>query len=275
MRVWNAKPRTNILPRPMVKAPKRRPRPSPQKRAKSGIRGRPKGTGTHAIYAELRRRILRLDLTPGADLDEQALVREFKLSRTPVREALLRLAHEELVEIIPNRGARVADLHFHEVGEIFDALEIAIRITSRWAALRHTPRHLDILREHSRRFAEAAAADHFDDMTDANRAYHLAIADAAGNRHFVKLLDSLLSVTARYAYMSLARGSAMKEIFPGGFAQILTEHEALIGLIAAGDAAAADRLSGQHARLFRAKVVELVNTGPAAATPLDDALSDR
>src|SRR3954469_1498576 len=132
----------------------RQARPT-QKRARTGIRGRPKGTGTHAIYSELRRRILRLDLAPGADLDEQALVREFKLSRTPVREALLRLAHEELVEIIPNRGTRVAALQFHEVGEIFDALEISIRLTSRWAALRKTPRHLEIIRQHSRRFAVA------------------------------------------------------------------------------------------------------------------------
>src|SRR5204862_291127 len=116
----------------MGKASKRQVKRSQLKHARSGIRGRPKGTGTHAVYAELRRRIMRLDLAPGADVDEQALVREFKLSRTPVREALLRLAHEELVEIIPNRGTRVAALHFHEVGEIFDALEITIRLTSRW-----------------------------------------------------------------------------------------------------------------------------------------------
>ena len=254
----------------MAKSKKSVRAPHPQKRARTGVRGRPKGTGTHAIYAELRRRILRLDLAPGADLDEQALVREFKLSRTPVREALLKLAHEELVEIIPNRGTRVAALQFHEVGEIFDSLEIAIRITSRWAALRHTPQHLELIRRYSREFAEAAAADHFDNMSDANRGYHLAIAEAAGNRHFQKLLDSLLSITVRYAYMTLARGSSIADMFPGGFNQILAEHEELIGLIESGDAAGADRLAGQHLRLFRAKVMRLMNLDLAEKTPLED-----
>src|SRR5262249_14818665 len=128
-----------------------RPKRSPGKRvarrrARNGILGRPKGTGTQVSYSELRRRIRRLDLAPGADLDEQALVREFKLSRTPVREALLRLAHEELVEIIPNRGTRVTGLQFTELGEIFDSLEILTRITSRWAALHRTPQHIEAIR---------------------------------------------------------------------------------------------------------------------------------
>jgi DNA-binding GntR family transcriptional regulator len=254
----------------MAKSKKRSPTRPPQKRARTGIRGRPKGTGTHAIYAELRRRILRLDLAPGADVDEQALVREFKLSRTPVREALLKLAHEELVEIIPNRGTRVAALQFHEVGEIFDSMEIAIRITSRWAALRRTPQQLEQIRHYSREFARAAAADDFHNMSDANRGYHLAIAEAAGNRHFLKLLDSVLSISVRYAYMTLARGSTIADMFPGGFAQILAEHDALITLIESGDAAEADRLAGQHARMFRAKVFTLMNQDIAEKTPLDD-----
>jgi DNA-binding GntR family transcriptional regulator len=254
----------------MAKSKKQRAARPSQKRVRTGIRGRPKGTGTQAIYAELRRRILRLDLPPGADIDEQALVREFKLSRTPVREALLKLAHEELVEIIPNRGTRVSALQFHEVGEIFDSMEIAIRITSRWAALRRTPQHLELIRKYSREFAEAAAADDFHSMSDANRGYHLAVAEAAGNRHFLKLLDSLLSISVRYAYMTLARGSTIAEMFPGGFNQILAEHEAIIGLIESGNAAEADRLAGQHARLFRAKVFKLMNQDLAEKTPLDD-----
>jgi DNA-binding GntR family transcriptional regulator len=243
-------------------------RGAPRRRARNGILGRPKGTGTQVIYAELRRRILRLDLAPGADLDEQALVREFKLSRTPVREALLRLAHEELVEIIPNRGTRVTGLQFPEVGEIFDSLEILTRVTSRWAALHRTPPQLDAIRRHSREFAEAAAANHFDRMSDANRSYHLAIAEAAGNRHFHKMLDALLTLTMRYAYMTLARGTTIADIFPGGFRQINTEHDELIALIEQGDAEGADRLAGQHLRLFRAKVMRLVDLGLPSKTPL-------
>ncbi len=245
----------------------------PAKRRKPALapagRGRPKGTGSHTVYAALRRRILRLELSPGADLDEQTLVRQFKLSRTPVREALLRLAHEELVELIPNRGARVAPLYFHEVAEIFDALEIGLRVTSRWAAIRHTPEQLDAIRRHGRDFAAATARDDFHGMTEANRSYHIAVAEAAGNRHLVRMLTGLLSTTFRYGYMTLSRGASIADAFPGGFPEIIGEHDRLIELIATGDADGADRLAGQHSRLFRAKVLELLNTSPAPATPVD------
>jgi DNA-binding GntR family transcriptional regulator len=130
------------------------------------------------------------------------------------------------------------------------------------------------MRLHSRAFADAAANGDFHRMTEANRDYHLAIAEAARNRHFVRLLDSLLSMTSRYAYMTLARGSTIADIFPGGFPQINQQHDELIQLIKTGDAAGADQLAGKHARMFRAKVAELINKGPAESTPLDDHAAD-
>ena len=64
----------------MKTSKKRRTRQPPTASERSSPRGRPKGTGSHTIYASLKQRILRLDLAPGADIDEQALVRQFKLN---------------------------------------------------------------------------------------------------------------------------------------------------------------------------------------------------
>jgi len=240
-----------------------------QREARPGPRGRPKGTGSQAVYQDLRRRILRIELVPGSDLDEQGLVAQYELSRTPVREALIRLASEGLVELIPNRGPRVAAFDLDEVPEIFDALEIGLRVTARWAAIRHRPEDMAEVRRQSRLFAETAAADDFHGMSEANRDYHLAIARAAGNRHFVRMLDTLLAITLRYAYVSLSQKRSLIDRFPGGFPQIIDEHEDLIRLIEARDADGADRLSGQHTRMFRAKVIEALNASLAGSTPVD------
>ena len=70
-------------------------------------RPRAKGTSTAWIYERLRRDILSLSIDPGEDLDEAGLVERFGMSRTPVREALIRLASDGLVELLPNRGAKV------------------------------------------------------------------------------------------------------------------------------------------------------------------------
>ena len=69
---------------------------------------RPKGSGTRWAYDTIRGKILSLDFAPGQALDEQELLASLGLSRTPIREALIQLAAEGLVEMLPNRGAKVA-----------------------------------------------------------------------------------------------------------------------------------------------------------------------
>src|SRR3546814_16225391 len=87
-----------------------------------------KGTSVRHAYDAIRSRIVSLDLTPGADLDEVRLVRDLGLSRTPVREALVRLAAEGLVVMLPNRTARVAPLGLQDVKEHLEAFELVQRI---------------------------------------------------------------------------------------------------------------------------------------------------
>ena len=74
-----------------------------------------------SLYQALRHQIIALEIEPGADLDEQQLVKKFGVSRTPVREALIRLSAEGLVEIRKNRGATVTSLDILTLQSIFEA----------------------------------------------------------------------------------------------------------------------------------------------------------
>lgn len=71
--------------------------------AKSPI-GRPKGQGSRLVFDDLKSKILTLALKLGEVIDELALVHLFKVSRTPVREALIKLQVDGFVELVPNRG---------------------------------------------------------------------------------------------------------------------------------------------------------------------------
>src|SRR3712207_4492261 len=82
--------------------------------------GRPRGTGAERVYATLRARILSLDLRPGEEIDGSQTAVDHQVSRTLVREAFLRLEAEGLVQLLPNRSARVSYL---ELSEIKDLLE--------------------------------------------------------------------------------------------------------------------------------------------------------
>jgi hypothetical protein len=86
------------------------------------------------VHVALRDEILHLALKPGAKLDEMGLVRKFGISRTPVREALIRLASEGLVFLLPNRGAQVAPLDLVDIAHFFEALELMQCAVNHWAA---------------------------------------------------------------------------------------------------------------------------------------------
>ena len=92
--------------------------------------------GSERVYALLRQQILRLDLRPGEELDEGAVSSRFSVSRTPVREALIRLTAEGLVISARGRGARVAPLDIGDLRAFFEGLDILQRSVTRLAALR-------------------------------------------------------------------------------------------------------------------------------------------
>ena len=226
--------------------------------------GRPKGTGSQQIYDELRGRILRLEMPPGMDLNENDLVEEFGVSRTPVREALIRLTSDGFVRMLPNRGARVVPLDVDEVPELFEALELCMRATTRWAAVRRTEKDLEELRRHSQAFTAAAEADDYFAMSEANKNFHMAVAACGGNRFVTKLYEILLSDSLRLANLTLSAAIVSVNTYKEYFAEIVTQHERMIDLIAAGDADGADALAGAHAHKFRARLLAFLESSLAA-----------
>jgi DNA-binding GntR family transcriptional regulator len=74
---------------------------------------------TDAVYQALREKILSNELRPGTQMLEQELVQLFGVSRTPVREALIRLQNEHLVQIVPRHGVRVRNVSMTDIEEVF------------------------------------------------------------------------------------------------------------------------------------------------------------
>src|SRR3546814_923107 len=165
-------------------------------------RGR-KGTGLRQAYEAIRSRIVSLDRTPGAGLDEVRLVRDLGLSRTPVREALVRLAAGGVVVMLPNRTARVAPLGLQDVKEHLEAFELVQRIATRFAARRRNDSDLAAMARHCAAFDDAVAAADVSAMIQANWNLHQAIGAAAGNRHIERYYEQLLTDGLRIANLAM------------------------------------------------------------------------
>ena len=94
---------------------------------------RTRGSGTQSVYKTIRQEILTMALAPGSPLDEVRLSERFGMSRTPVREALLRLAADGLVTTLPNRNTVVSAIDFATLPSYFEALSLMYRATTRAA----------------------------------------------------------------------------------------------------------------------------------------------
>src|ERR1700754_5067550 len=96
---------------------------------------RKRGSGSKLAYDILRDEILDLVLAPGTAIDEVQLSERLSMSRTPIREALVRLASEGLVTTLPNRSTIVAAIDFVNLPVYFEALTLMYRVTTRDAAV--------------------------------------------------------------------------------------------------------------------------------------------
>ncbi len=231
--------------------------------------GRPKGTGTQRVYEKVRENILQLVLSPGADIDESSLEREYGVSRTPVREALIRLASEGLITLLPNKGARVAPLDMTDITQMFEALELASRATLRWCAERRSEDEVETIAALSDAFTAAAQAEDFGRMGELNHEFHAAIGRACGNRNIAELYESQLANSLRLARLAFAEAPADREDQAKYYAEIIRQHEDMVTAIRARDAEAADQLARKHLALFRARMMKYLARSGAGDIAFD------
>jgi DNA-binding GntR family transcriptional regulator len=114
------------------------------------------------------------------------------MSRTPVREALVRLSAEGLVTTLPNRNTIVSAIDFAQLPVYFDALTLMYRVTTRLAALNRTREDLAAIRRYQADYAEAVERRDAIAMIQSNRDFHVAIAEAGGNPYYLSLFSRLL-----------------------------------------------------------------------------------
>jgi len=189
-------------------------------------------------YAAIRERIVAGALPRGARVHQEDLAVELGVSRTPVREALRRLAAEGLVEMRTNRGARVADLDRSGMRAAYEARLVIEPGAARLAAERRPPEPLRRMREALARQRRAGGGVHASFAS--NRDFHLALVAASGNQFLEQL--ALLLWVARI-------GEAIYEVqaeTPERMRLDGDEHEAILAAVEAGDARAAETLTRRH-----------------------------
>ena len=218
-----------------------------------------KSAGWKGVYDALRHEILALKLEPCALLDETTLSKRFGFSRSPIREALIRLAGDGLVVTLQNRTTIVAPVDIAQFPKYVDALDIAQRVNTRLAAELRSEADLEAISEAQQGFISAVAAmDHLA-MSETNKQFHMAIARAGKNPHMTAFYEKLLDEGRRILHLHFDYIERTRD------ARLLTdEHEGMIEAIRNRDIERADKLAHSHSRQLRDNFLEFLRKNYAS-----------
>lgn len=212
-----------------------------------------RGGGARHVYEVLRDEILELKLAPSVPLDETSLAKRFNLSRSPVREALVRLSAAGLVKMLSNRSTIVAPLDPVKLPRFIEALDYVQRVVTRLAALHRTEENLaemeDVARAYHARCEQGAPLR----LSEANKAFHMAVARAGGNPYFADAYERLLDEGRRILHLHYAHFKNANDPFP-----LSLEHFEMIEAIRRQDEGEADRLAREHKRIFHERLMEFM-----------------
>jgi len=197
---------------------------------------------TDKAYHILKARIVNLELPPGSVIKENELMQELELGRTPIREALQRLARDDLVVILPRRGMYVAEVGVTDLKHIFEA-RIPLEIwCARLAAGRVNDTHLMQLEKAIALAEENESADYLSRMMESDRQVHSIISEATGNKF---LIDGV-----RWLYDLAARIWRLAGDPTSGSDFIQQQHRELLEALRARDADRAEEVMRQHVHEF-------------------------
>lgn len=156
--------------------------------------------GKTALYEDLKRQILTMELDPDEALDEVVLCERYGLSRTPVREVFRRLAGEGYVDIRENRGTRVIPMNHQTLRNFFQVAPMMYAAIGRLAVHNYKHRQLVELKETQYRYRKAVDARDATAMVVENSRFHAIVGEMAGNQYLQPSLERLQIDHARIGH---------------------------------------------------------------------------
>lgn len=219
-------------------------------------------------YAEIKRRIVTLELKPGQRLDDYQLSAELTFSRTPVREAIFLLAAEGLVDIRSKAGFIVRPLDLLDISHLFEAHIVLAKALARLAAARVTDDELAAMEQMANRVSENIARRDYLGITAANADLHRLEAAATHNEIIRKMADSVHDQGQRLAYLCFGGTEREPADLSRHFDEVTSHHTGMIDALRRGDAKAAEEIAVEHVQLFKRRVQRFLDADEIAGFSL-------
>ena len=222
------------------------PPPTPLPGAQAALPGEAPLLSDRA-YERIKHDIIACTLAPGAEISESQLGTQYSLGKAPIRMALQRLAHEGLVRAMPRRGYVVSAVTLQGIRDVFELRLLLEPPAARLAAGRVDADRLRLLDDVCRAGYQPGDAASTQRFLEANKAFHVAIAQATGNQRLALAIASLLDEMTRLLHMGLGSRDRSTEM--------QHEHGALVRALRRGDGSTAETICREQIEAAREMVV--------------------
>lgn len=204
-------------------------------------------------YCKLKDLILTMELPPGQMLDERELMELLETGRTPLREAIQRLAHDRLISIAPRKGSWVSELSLADLQELIAARELVEPPVAASASAHVTASDIASLRQIVERAANALVAGDLLAAIQGDRTFHHSLAMIGGNSYLARVVDDINTATLRYWHLSFRH---LHDLRPAH-----NHHFRILDRLEEGNPAALEAVMREHIDVFRRRMQEVLGNG--------------
>ena len=205
---------------------------------------------TDQAYAAIKQKIITLEFGPSAYLNIAAISERLGVGRTPVHQAVRRLAHEGMIEIMPRKGMIVKPVSLHEVTQVINVRLVNESYCVRLAAENAKNKDIAALENILSRANQAAEDGDTERMMIADRDFHCALSGIAGNALLADILRNLHERSLRFWFVSLHQSAHQREVDK--------EHTDIVTAIRNHDPVSAEQAMRGHIESFRRTIMSSV-----------------
>ncbi|MCP4112593.1 MAG: GntR family transcriptional regulator [Desulfobacteraceae bacterium] len=206
-------------------------------------------------YEKIYKKIISLEYKPGENLEEKELMKHLGLGRTPVREALLRLSAELMVESHPNKGFVVRQITLQNTRAVFEALKI-FELGIAGLAVRHdaTP-FLSEMLEANETIKVLVAKGDILGLVEANHDFHMSFARCSGNEYLTRGIYEVRCEANRLSYLSYGGDTEMSSSLHEHYTSVIRQHEKIMDIIKKRDEVKLKQVICEHIRIFQQRII--------------------
>ena len=240
------------MPRPAIPNRSLSPLPKTDKNGKPSLAA--------SAYTVIYRNIVSLVYEPGQRLEENQLVKQLGIGRTPIREALLSLAADLLVESSPGKGFSVRPITLQNTKAAFDALQILELGVAHLAVRQEASECLALMEAANGAVSKAIQKLDIFELVEANGIFHTHYAACSRNRYLMQALQKVRCETNRLAYLSFGNEIQMQRSLKEHYTSVVEQHRQIIELIRMRNETGLTAAIKMHIDAFKQRIIQYLTT---------------